>query len=63
MMPPMPAPFRDTDTAAGLGSAVGRLCAMGFPEAPMRFALEVHSTFEEVVVFLCGRKRWRRFSG
>ena len=52
-MPPMPAPgFCDTDTAAGLGDAVSGICAMGFPAAAARFALETFPSLEEAVAFL-----------
>jgi hypothetical protein len=49
----MPAPgFCDTDTAAGLGDAVSGICAMGFPAAAARFALETFPSLEEAVAFL-----------
>jgi len=44
--------LRDTDTDAGMGEAVRRVCAMGFPGPAARFALEAYSTFEEAVAFL-----------
>ena len=44
--------WRDTDAAAGMGEAVRRMAAMGFPEIEARFALEAHSTFEEAVAYL-----------
>ena len=44
--------LRDTDLGAGMGEAVRRVCAMGFPESEARFALEAHSTYEEAIAFL-----------
>ena len=54
-MPPSAAAdagLRDTDTGAGMGEAVRRVCAMGFPESEARFALEAHSTYEEAIASL-----------
>ena len=44
MTPSAAAGLRDTDASAGMGEAVRRVCAMGFPESEARFALEAHST-------------------
>ena len=52
MTPSAAAGLRDTDAGAGMGEAVRRVCAMGFPESEARFALEAHSTYEEAIASL-----------
>ena len=64
----MPSPvaaarFWDADTNTGMGEAVRRVCAMGFPERAARFALDAHSTFEEAVACLLGDSDELRLGG